>query len=181
MSEAGILLNRAYDDSLVNPDKFGKPLVLGIIGFASYATSSNPTAEVLSSTTDGTAGHVVSEQALDCTLSLTAGTITVPRGGTYRIRLNLATVSAASASGVMEFFLQKNAAALTVAKSTKLLQPAVNANFMSATVETVITLVANDAIRAVVTGTVGGIITITTGSLSVEQLADTAPMGQSRI
>lgn len=173
-----VLRTRDLNSGAMNPDAQGAPLVMGSIGFAAYATTANPTAEGLNSTVDSTSGHVVSETALGCTVSLTAGTITVPRDGTYRLRLNLATVSSASASGVMEFFLQKNAAALTVPRSTKLLQPAVAANFMSATVECVISLVKGDAIRAVVTGTTGGVITIATGSLSVQQLADAANPSQ---
>lgn len=172
MAEAGMLLNRAYDDSKVHPDKLGKPLVCGAIGFLAYATTANPTAEALNATVDATAGHVFSELALGCTLSLANGTIAAPRSGVYRARLNLDTVSSASASGVMEFFLQKNAAALTNVKSTKLLQPAVAANFMSASVETVISLAKGDLIRATVTGTVGGVITIAGGSLVLEMLGD---------
>lgn len=169
-----VLRTRDSNSGQINPDAQGAPLVSGVIGFAAYATTANPTAEALNSTVDSTAGHVFSELAAGYTLSLTAGTIAVPRDGTYLIRLNLATVSSASASGVMEFFLQKNAAALTIPRSTKLLQPAVAANFMSGTVETRIVLVKGDLIRAVVTGTTGGVITIATGSLSVEQVADAA-------
>lgn len=168
-----ILRNRDIDSGLPSPDRFGAPLVKGCIGFLAYATSANPTAEALSSTTDATAGHVFSENAIGgTTLSLTAGTILCPRDGNYEIVLNLATVSSASASGVMEFFLQKNAAALTNAKSTKLLQPAVAANFMSASVRTTVALVKGDLVRCVVTGTTGGVITIATGSLSITMLSD---------
>ncbi|MCC6767348.1 MAG: hypothetical protein IT293_22085, partial [Deltaproteobacteria bacterium] len=55
MAEAGLLLNRALDDSKVHPDKLGKPLVVGAIGFLTYATTANPTTEALNSTVDATA------------------------------------------------------------------------------------------------------------------------------
>lgn len=172
MAEAGLLLNRSLDDSKVHPDKLGKPLVVGAIGFLTYATSANPTAEALNSTVDATAGHVFSEIALGCTLSLTAGTIAVPRDGVYRLNLDLMNVTAASNSGVFTFALQKNAAALTNAKEIKWTNAAAVLPGQSARTTTMVSLVKGDLIRAVITGTVGGIITIGGGSLSVEMLGD---------
>lgn len=167
MAEAGLLLNRALDDSKIHPDKLGKPLVLGQLAFTAWASASNPTAEVL----DGSGVSSLSE--LGCTNSTTNGTITVPRDGLYRLVLNLGKVSSASASGVMDFTIQKNSAALSPTSCTLgLLQPAVVNNSMSARCEQVIALVKGDVIRAVVTGTVGGIITIAAGTLSVEMLGD---------
>ena len=168
MAEAGLLLNRALDDSNVHPDKLGAPLVLGEIASVAWVSAANPTLEVL----DQSTAQLVSVNAIGCTLDLTNGTIAAPRDGLYRAKLVLSQVSAASASGVMEFFIQKNSAAMSQACSTKLLQPAVAANFMSASCERVLSLVKGDLIRVVVTGTVGGVITVTTGTLSLEMLGD---------
>lgn len=167
-----VLRARDLNSSQVNPDAQGMPLIYGCCGMLAYATTANPTAELLSSTQGSTA--FFSESAVGVTISLTAGTLAAPRDGIYRLRLELGTVSSASASGVMEFFLQKNSAALTNAKSVKLLQPAVAANFMSGSVSATVSLVKGDLIRAVVTGTTGGVITIATGSLSIQMLADAA-------
>lgn len=166
MAEAGLLLNRSLDDSKVHPDKLGKPLVIGQLRFKTWASAANPTAEVL----DGTG--VTSLVALGTTNTTTAGTIDVPRDGVYRLRLALGQVSSASASGVMTFALQNNSAALSAPCILKLLQPAVAANFMSGVCEQVVSLVKGDSIRAVVTGTVGGVITVEEGVLTVEMLGD---------
>lgn len=168
-----LLRNRDIDSGQVSPDRFGKPLVLGAIGFLTYATSSNPTAEALSSTTDATAGHVFSENSIGgVTLSLTAGTIAVPRDGNYRLRLELVNVTAASNSGVFTFALQKNAAALTNAKQILWTNAAAVLPGVHGSTSTVVSLVKGDLIRAVFTGSVGGIVTIGSGCLSVEMLSD---------
>ena len=175
MTEPAILLSRAFDDSVRNSDKFGKPLVFGAIGFLTYATTANPTAEAMNSTVDAGAGHVFSELALGTTLSLTAGTITVARAGYYRLRLGMMNVTAASNSGVFTFAIQKNSAALTNAKNISWTNAAAILPGLSASNETVVALLAGDVIRAVVTGTTGGVITVGGGSLTVEMLADADP------
>lgn len=163
-----ILRSRNIDDSKVNPDGFGKPLVLGEIGFVAWASAANPTDEVL----DQNGAQLINLNEIGVDVNLTNGTLEAPRDGRYRVRLNLFTVSAASASGLMEFFVQKNSAALSDVLSTKLLQPAVAANFMSASCERVLSLVKGDLMRVVVTGSVGGVITIARGSFSLEMLSD---------
>lgn len=172
MAESGMLLNRAYDDSRVDPQKMGAPLVLGTIGFLTYATSANPTAEALSSTTDSTAGHVFSENAINCTLSLSAGTIAVPRDGIYLIRLELTNVTAASNSANISFILQKNAAALTNTKTINWINAAAVLPGLAGSCTARVSLVKGDLIRAVFTGSVGGVVTIGNGSLCVQMLGD---------
>ena len=168
-----VLRNRDIDTGQPSPDRFGKPLVFGAIGFLTYATSANPTTEALSSTTDANAGHVFSENSIGgVTLSLTAGTIAVPRDGNYRVKLNLVNVTAASNSGVFTFALQKNSAALTNAKQILWTNAAAVLPGVHGHTDPVIALVKGDLIRAVVTGTVGGVITIGSGCLSVEMLSD---------
>lgn len=181
MSEPSILLSRAYDDSGVQPQLFGTPLVLGEIGFLTYATSANPTNEALSSTTDATAGHVFSANALDVTVSLTAGTITVARSGLYELALELTNVTAASNSAVIAFILQKNSAALTNDKRIAWTNAAAVLPGLAGRTSARVSLVAGDVVRAVFTGSVGGIVTVGQGSLSVKMLADVAPMGFTRV
>ncbi len=174
-----VLRNRDIDSGAVSPDRFGKPLVLGTIGFLTYATSSNPTAEALSSTTDATGGHVFSENSIGgVTLSLTAGTIAVPRDGNYRLQLTLTNVTAASNSGVFSFILQKNSAALTNTKTVGWTNAAAILPGVHGVAVGVVSLVKGDLIRAVFTGSVGGIVTIGAGSLSVEMLSDATAFTQ---
>lgn len=168
-----LLRNRDFDTGQPSPDRFGMPLVRGAIGFLTYATSSNPTAEALSSTTDATAGHVYSETSIGgVTLSLTAGTIAVPRDGVYMVKLILTNVTSASNSGVFNFAIQKNAAALTNVKNIQWTNAAAVLPGVHGVTEGTISLVKGDLIRAVFTGSVGGIVTVGTGSLSVEMKAD---------
>lgn len=169
-----ILHSRNKDDSKINPDNYGSPLVIGEFALVAWVSAANPTAEVV----DQATAQLVAVQAKGCTLDLTAGTITVPRDGTYRIGLTLAKVSSASASGVMDFSVQKNSAALTPALTLGLLQPAVVNNFMNASLERTVELVKGDVLRVVVTGTVGGIITVAAGGFSVRQVADAANPSQ---
>jgi hypothetical protein len=167
-----MLLDRAYEDSRVHPDKLGAPLVLGTIGFLTYATTANPTAEALSSTTDAVAGHVFEENAIGCTVSLSAGTIAVPRNGVYMLRLELTNVTAASNSGVFAFSLQKNAAALTNVKTIGWTNAAAVLPGVHGSCTARVSLAKGDLIRAVITGSVGGVITIGNGSLCVQMLGD---------
>ncbi len=173
-----ILRNRDIDSGTVSPDRFGAPLIRGAIGFLTYATSSNPTAEALSSTTDATAGHVYSETATGVTLSLTAGTLAVPRDGIYMLELVLTNVTAASNSGVFLFAIQKNAAALTNIKSIGWTNAAAILPGVHGTTKGTVALVKGDLIRAVFTGSTGGIVTIGTGSLSITQVSDATAFTQ---
>lgn len=169
-----VLLSRNKDDSKVNPDLYGKPLVLGEIAFASWVSATDPTAEVL----DQASAQLVTVQEKGVTLDLTAGTITVARSGTYLCRLSLSKVSSASVSGVMDFTIQKNSAALSPSITLGLLQPAVANNSMNGSCEGRIDLVKGDVLRCVVTGTIGGIITVTAGRFCVEMLADASNFTQ---
>lgn len=170
-----LMLDRDRDSGTIHPDKFGCPLVIGTIGFLTYATTANPTAEALTSTTDATAGHVFSENAIGgAVLSLTAGTIALPRDGTYELELLLTNVTAASNSGVFAFSLQKNAAALTNAKVLGWTNAAAVLPGVHGVQRARISCVKGDLIRAVITGSVGGVITIGSGSLSARMLADSA-------
>jgi hypothetical protein len=169
-----VLRNRDIDTSGVSPDRFGAPLVLGSIAFESWASAANPTDEVL----DQATAQLVTEQAVGVTISLANGTIAVPRDGVYEIELVLSKVSSASASGVMNFTIQKNAAALTPSITLGLLQPAVVSNHMSAHAKGFATLVKGDLIRATVTGTVGGVITVASGRLVVRQVSDSTVFTQ---
>ena len=139
---------------------------LRIGGGTDFDTASNPTNEVI----DGTG--VAAGLAFGCTLDATAGTITVNRTGVYELYLNLSEVSAASASGVITANLQKNSAAFSPPITGKLLQPAVAANFMDLNVRRIVSLVKNDVIRAVLTGTTGGVIKVEHGELGLVQLSD---------
>lgn len=178
-----VLRNRDIDSGNVSPDRFGRPFVYGAIGFLAYATSSNPTAEALSSTTDATAGHVYNASGSglpggalagfgSVALVLTAGTIEVPRDGYYRLKLWLTNVTAASNSGVFLFAIQKNAAALTNVRSIGWTNAAAVLPGVHGHTESVVSLAKGDLIRAVFTGSVGGIVTVGTGELSVEQVTD---------
>lgn len=163
-----ILRTRNIDDSTPNPDSFGVPLVCGSIAFASWVSAANPTDEVL----DQATAQLVTELDQGVGINLTNGTITIERAGVYEIELVLSKVAAATASGVMDFTVQKNSAALSPTISLGLLQPAVNANHMSAHAKGLATLVLGDVLRVVVTGTVGGVITITSGRFIVRQVSD---------
>lgn len=166
-----ILHSRNKDDSGINPDNYGRPLVRGEIALVAWVSAANPTAEVL----DQATAQLVTVQAKGVTIDLTAGTITVLRDGIYELELTLAKVSSASASGVMDFTIQKNSASLSPSVTLGLLQPAVAANFMSATTGRAnVLLAAGDVIRCVVTGTVGGVITVAAGRFSVEMKSDAA-------
>lgn len=167
-----VLRTRNLETSTINPDGQGSPLVLGTIGFLTYATTANPTAEALSSTTDAVAGHVFSENAVGVTLSLTAGTLAAPRDGIFECTLQLTNVTAASNSGVISFSIQKNAAALTNAKTIGWTNAAAILPGLAGSNTARISLVKGDLIRAVVTGTTGGILTIGNGSLSIMMLSD---------
>ena len=140
--------------------------VLNIGGGTDFDTAANPTDEVI----DGTG--VAAGVAFGCTLDAAAGTITVSRPGVYELDLNLSEISSASASGVITANLQKNSAAFSPVITGKLLQPAVAANFMDLNIRRIVTLAKGDVIRAVLTGTVGGVIKIENGSLMVKQLTD---------
>lgn len=163
-----VLRNRDIDSGIVSPDRFGRPLVLGEIALVAWASASNPTDEVI----DQSGAQLVSLNALGVTLDLTNGTLEAPRDGRYEFRLELFTVSSASASGVMEFFAQKNTAALSTVLSCKLLQPDVAANFMYTGFSRVLSLVKGDKMRCVVTGSVGGIITVARGCMRLMQVSD---------
>lgn len=156
-------------DGKLHPDRFGDSLVCGSIAFASWASAANPTAEVL----DQSASQLVTEIEKGVTHNLTNGTIEILRDGIYSLELNLSKVSAALASGVMDFSIQKNAAALSPTITCGLLQPAVANNHMAACAFGYATLAKGDLIRAVVTGTVGGVITVASGRLVVRQVSDT--------
>ncbi len=168
-----LLRNRDFDTGQMSPDRFGRPFVLGTIGFLTYATSADPTNEALSSTTDANAGHVFNENTIGgVTLSLTAGTITVPRDGNYRVTLILTGVTAASNSANIAFILQKGTLALTNTKRIAWINAVAILPGLAGMQSTVIALVKGDAIRAVFTGSVGGVVTINNGSLSVEHVSD---------
>jgi len=139
---------------------------LRIGGGTDFDTASDPTNEVI----DGTG--VAAGLAFGCAVDATAGTITISRPGVYRLDLNLSEVSSASASGVITVSLQKNGAAFSPPITGKLLQPAVAANFMDLNIRRIVSLTKNDTVRAVVTGTTGGVIKVEHGELSVEQLSD---------
>lgn len=139
---------------------------LTIGGGTAFASASNPTAEVI----DGTG--VAAGNSSGLTMSATTGLITVRRPGLYLVYLSIGQISSASASGVITLAVQKNTAAVAPRITAKLLQPAVVDNFMSANCMRVVSLTKGDTIRAVVTGTTGGIITIEEGVLGVCQLLD---------
>lgn len=166
-----VLVNRDPDDGRLDPNGLGAPLVCGEIALVAWASAANPTAEVL----DQATAQLVTTLAQGVTIDLTAGTITILRAGNYELSLNLSKVSSASASGVMDFSFQKNGSALVPAVTLGLLQPAVAANSMSAHAIGVVPLVAGDVIRAVVTGTVGGVITVASGRIRVRMLSDATP------
>lgn len=173
-----VLRNRDIDTSGVSPDRFGAPLIRGCIGFLTYATTANPTAEALSSTTDAVAGHVFSENAIGVTLSLTAGTVLAPRDGNYLLKLVLTNVTAASNSANIAFSIQKNAAALTNVKTVSWINAAAILPGLAGSNETVVSLVKGDLIRVVVTGSTGGVITIGNGSLSMTMVSDATVFSQ---
>ena len=159
---------RNIDDSKVNPDSFGVPLVCGSIQLASWVSASDPTAEVL----DQSTAQLVTELDQGVTIDLTTGTIQCDRAGIYELELVLSKFSSASASGVMNFTIQKNSSALTPTITCGVLQPAVAANHMSAGCKGYATLAVGDLIRVVVTGSVGGVITIVSGRIIVRQVSD---------
>lgn len=133
-----------------------------------WASAANPTAEVV----DTAAAELVLGESYGMTLALATGLITVVRPGRYLVGFDFGQVSSASASGVIEFQIQKNSANLTNTCLSKVLQPAVAANFMSMNACRVLTLAKGDTIRVVCTGTVGGVVTITRGCIYAQQLSD---------
>ncbi len=169
-----VLRNRDIDSGQVSPDRFGAPFVCGSIAYVSWVSASDPTAEVL----DQSTAQLVSELAQGVTLNLTNGTIEVLRDGVYEMELVLAKFSSASASGIMNFTIQKNSAALTNTITCGVLQPAVAANHMSAGCKGVAALVKGDLIRVVFTGSVGGVMTLVSGRLIVRQRSDASAFSQ---
>lgn len=133
-----------------------------------WASASNPTAEVV----DTAAAELVLGESYGMTLALATGLITVNRPGRYLVGFNFGQVSSASASGVIEFQLQKNSANLSNTCLAKILEPAVAANFVSMAASRVLTLAKGDTLRVVCTGTVGGIITVQRGNIYAMQLSD---------
>jgi hypothetical protein len=142
--------------------------VCGSIQLASWVSASDPTAEVL----DQSTAQLVTELDQGVAIDLATGTVTIERAGIYELELILSKFSSASASGVMNFTIQKNSAALTPTITLGVLQPAVAANHMSAHCKGLAALVVGDVIRVVVTGTTGGVITIVSGRIIVRQISD---------
>ena len=169
-----VLRNRDIDSGIVSPDRFGAPLVGCSIAFANWASAANPTAEVL----DQSTAQLVTVMSQGVTVDLTTGTVTIIRDGYYDIELILSKVSAASASGVMDFTVQKNSASLTPSITLGLLQPAVVNNHMAGSCKDCIALVKGDVLRNVVTGTTGGVITIAAGRFIVRQRSDATAFSQ---
>lgn len=126
----------------------------------------NPTAEVVLGA--GVAAGLVQ----GITQAAATGLLTIRRPGLYLVYLSLGQISAALSSGVITLAVQKNSASLAPRMQGVLLQPAVAANFMSFSSHRVVSLTKGDTLRVVITGTVGGFITITEGVLGCVQLSD---------
>jgi hypothetical protein len=140
---------------------FGE-LVIG--GGTAFASGSNPSDEVI----DGT-GVTAGASSFGTTVSATDGTITVNRPGIYDIELNLEDFSSGTASGNVQFSVQKNAAALTVRMQAIRVAATAKAGL---SIKKRQVLAKGDVIRAVVTSAAGAVQTITEGRLSVVQVAD---------
>lgn len=147
-----------------DPD-FGQLLITS--DGSAFASASNPTAADVKGT------GVVAGASYGVTLDATNGLLTVKRPGTYEVGFAMGQISSASASGVITLELQKNAASLSKKCISKILEPAVGNNFMAMGNSQIVTgVAAGDVFKLVITGTVGGVITITEGSITVKQLAD---------
>jgi hypothetical protein len=161
---------RLNSDGGLHPAGINADPHFGALNIVAFASASNPTDEVV----DNTAGSVVAGASFGCTLDADAGTITMQRPGLYLVSLDLGQVSSASASGNIQFDVQKNSSALSPVLRTKILEPAVVNNFMNMSCSRPLSLAKNDVLRVVVTGTVGGIITVANGTFWVLQLSDAA-------
>lgn len=139
---------------------------LWIGGGTAFASGADPTAEVI----DGTG--VAAGRSNGAVLSATAGTITIERSGVYDVGFMLQDIAPASASGVMTVELQKDSAAFTQRVRAKTIAPAAAANSVCMFASQRVHLERGAVLRAVITGTVGGIITIADGVIYAHQVPD---------
>jgi hypothetical protein len=151
-------------------------LVLG--GGTAFTSAQHPSSEVL----DGTG--VSAGDANGCTLTTSAGTITIARAGDYLVQLNLQDFSCGAASGNVQFTLQYAPDGTTFGAfdaSTAGGGGRMQAIRAAATAKAglllsrVQNLKVGSKVRAIVTSAAGDIITVTEGSLSVCQLSDASP------
>lgn len=159
-------------DAEAKPD-FGS---LSIGGGTAFASASNPSSEVV----DGTG--VSAGNSSGVTLSATNGTITIARDGMYQVALNLADFSCGAASGNVQFDVQYAPDGTTFAAFGT--TDATGGGGRMQAIRAAATskdglllnkpqhLVANSAVRAIVTSAAGGAITVTEGALTAVQLKD---------
>jgi hypothetical protein len=136
-------------------------------GGTAFASASNPSAEVV----DGTG--VVAGRSNGVTLSATDGTITIDRPGDYVVELALSDFSCGAASGNVQFDVQKNGASFTTTDRMQVIRVAATAK-AGVTLRKQLTLAKGDVLRTIVTSAAGNAITVTEGSLTVQQLTDSA-------
>jgi hypothetical protein len=139
-------------------------------GGTAFASASNPSAEVL----DGT-GVVAGSNLFGVTATVSAGTLTVARGGDYEIELNLADFSCGAASGNVQFDVYVNGAAFGTTNRMQAIRVAATAKG-GLSIQKIQRLAAGDAISVIVTSAAGNVITVTEGCLLVKQLKDSVTL-----
>jgi hypothetical protein len=151
-------------------------LVIG--GGTAFASASNPSAEVI----DGTG--VSAGKSNGCTLSTSAGTITIARAGDYLVEFEAQDFSCGAASGNVQFtgdyapdgstFAAFDASAAGGGGRMQAIRLALTTK-ESIRLSRVQNLKVGSKVRMTVTSAAGNAITVTEGSLRVTQLSDASP------
>ncbi len=157
-----MLINRNMDHGAVDPDKFGAPLALLEIVLAGYVTGAAPAGEVISTTVDPVAGHLIDIMASQPTptpgpvdtgwvVDLILGNNTVPRDGLYECEIDLAGALEAAGLQALAIEMLVNGAPVTV---TPLKTATTSSNVASsgACAKQTVWLVRSDIITFAVTG-----------------------------
>ncbi len=135
-------------------------------GGTAFTSASNPAAEVI----DGT-GVAVGGLSLGVTENATNGTLTITRTGDYDVELNLADFSSGTASGNVQFDVQKNGAAFSGTSRMQVIRVAATAK-AGVIVKKRQRLKKGDVLRTVVTSAAGAVQTVTEGVLRATQVKD---------
>lgn len=135
-------------------------------GGTAFASASNPAAEVL----DGT-GVTVGGNSLGVTEDATAGTLTIGRTGDYDVELVLADFSSGTASGNVQFDVQKDGATFATTKRMQAIRVAATAK-AGLVIKKRQRLTKGNVLRTVVTSAAGAVQTVTEGVLRVTQVKD---------
>lgn len=165
---------RVNGDGQVQPSPRGNATpaygVLLIAGATPFVTASNPAAEVLDSAGAGSGG-VTAGSAFGVTQTIASGLLTIVRPGVYDVELDLEDVSCGAGSGNVAFSVLKNGAAFSGSDVMTVTKAAATAK-AGMRIKRRVALTKGDTVSATVTSAAGNAITITGGTLSVTQVAD---------